>query len=92
MLAKVSHCSTLGAASTRPAAATSSQTDKRNRGSRRSRDAAPESALATYLKEGAALLAATTPADLTALPDSVSDDFEHLRWFDLPKVCLERTA
>jgi selenocysteine lyase/cysteine desulfurase len=55
-------------------------------------DTAPESVLATYLEEGAALLAATAPADLTALPDSVSDDFEHLRWFDLPKVCLERTA
>jgi selenocysteine lyase/cysteine desulfurase len=55
-------------------------------------DTAPESELATYLKDGAELLAATTPADLSALPDSVSADFEHLRWFDLPKVCLDRTA
>ena len=55
-------------------------------------DTAPESELATYLKEGAALLAATEPADLAALPGEVSDDFEHLRWFDLPKVCLDRSA
>jgi selenocysteine lyase/cysteine desulfurase len=55
-------------------------------------DTAPESELATYLKEGAALLAATEPADLAALPGAVSDDFEHLRWFDLPKVCLDRSS
>jgi hypothetical protein len=55
-------------------------------------DTAPETALATYLQEGAALLAATSPPDLSVLPDSVSDDFEHLRWFDLPKVCLDRSA
>ena len=55
-------------------------------------DTAPESVLAAYLEEGAALLAATAPADLTALPDAVSDDFEHLRWFDLPKVCVEHSA
>jgi selenocysteine lyase/cysteine desulfurase len=55
-------------------------------------DTAPESDLAAYLEEGAALLAATDPADLSALPDTMSEDFEHLRWFDLPKVCLERSA
>ncbi|MGH3372306.1 MAG: aminotransferase class V-fold PLP-dependent enzyme, partial [Nocardioidaceae bacterium] len=55
-------------------------------------DTAPESVLAAYLEEGAALLAATAPADLTALPEAVSDDFEHLRWFDLPKVCVEHSA
>ncbi|HEU4515497.1 MAG TPA: aminotransferase class V-fold PLP-dependent enzyme [Nocardioidaceae bacterium] len=53
---------------------------------------APESALSTYLEEGAALLAATAPPDLSAVPEAVSDDFEHLRWFDLPRVCLDRTA
>jgi selenocysteine lyase/cysteine desulfurase len=55
-------------------------------------DTAPESALATYVEEGRKLLEATSPADLTAVPDTVSADFEHLRWFDLPKVCLERGA
>jgi hypothetical protein len=55
-------------------------------------DRAPESALAIYLEEGAELLAAATPADLAAVPASVSDDFEHLRWFDLPPVCVDRTA
>ena len=55
-------------------------------------DTAPELALSKYLEEGAGLLAATAPPDLSVLPEPVSDDFEHLRWFDLPKVCLDRTA
>ncbi len=55
-------------------------------------DRAPESELATYLEEGAALLARTVPADLFALPQSLSDDFEHLRWFDLPDVCVDESA
>ena len=51
-------------------------------------DTAPESALAGYLEEARALLAARSePADLTP-PIGVSADFEHLRWFDLPSVCL----
>jgi hypothetical protein len=55
-------------------------------------DTAPESALVGYLRTGSDLLAATVPPDLSAPPETVSDDFEHLRWFDLPKVCLETTA
>jgi selenocysteine lyase/cysteine desulfurase len=51
-------------------------------------DTAPESALSGYLDEARALLASRSePADLTP-PDSVSADFEHLRWFDLPTACL----
>jgi selenocysteine lyase/cysteine desulfurase len=59
-------------------------------------DRAPESALAGYLKEGAALLAERQPATGAAArrpgPSGdavrVSAEFEHLRWFDLPDVCL----
>lgn len=53
---------------------------------------APESALTAYLEEGASLLRATTPPDLSAPARKVSPDFEHLRWFDLPPVCLEPMA
>ncbi|MEO6822564.1 MAG: aminotransferase class V-fold PLP-dependent enzyme [Candidatus Nanopelagicales bacterium] len=56
----------------------------------RRQDRAPESALAGHLREARALL-----ADLpdTVEPDpgtgtELSADFEHLRWFDLPEVCL----
>jgi selenocysteine lyase/cysteine desulfurase len=55
----------------------------------RHQDTAPESALATYLEDGAALLASTSPADLSVLPARLSEDFEHLRWFDLPGVCVQ---
>jgi hypothetical protein len=52
---------------------------------------APESELARYLDEAQALLS-MRPRGGTELADSaavtVSDDFEHLRWFDLPAVCL----
>jgi selenocysteine lyase/cysteine desulfurase len=41
-----------------------------------------------HLADGAALLAATEGPDLTRHPGSVSADFEHLRWFDLPPRCL----
>ena len=50
---------------------------------------APESALAGYLQEGAALLAATIPPHDDGAAGLVSADFEHLRWFDLPRVCLQ---
>ncbi|CAB4875402.1 MAG: aminotransferase class V-fold PLP-dependent enzyme [Actinobacteria bacterium] len=51
-------------------------------------DQAPESDLAAYLDEARGML--------SALPDDIMDegsvqlsqDFEHLRWFDLPTVCL----
>ncbi|MGZ4492926.1 MAG: aminotransferase class V-fold PLP-dependent enzyme [Nocardioidaceae bacterium] len=46
---------------------------------------APESVLREYLDEAGALLAAATPPDLDGAPDLVSADFEHLRWFDLPR-------
>ena len=50
-------------------------------------ETAPESALAGYLEEARALLSnRPEPADTT--PSGVSADFEHLRWFDLPAVCL----
>ncbi|HTZ43054.1 MAG TPA: aminotransferase class V-fold PLP-dependent enzyme [Jatrophihabitans sp.] len=56
---------------------------------------APESELGRYLTEGAALLAAAVPPALGAdtlaeqvAAGMVSDDFEHLRWFDLPAGCL----
>ncbi len=51
---------------------------------------APESALATYLTTAQELLAATLPspllADFAATP--LSADFEVLRWFELPAICL----
>ena len=53
---------------------------------------APESALKTYLEEGASLLRATRPPDLARPARNVSQDLEHLRWFDLPPACLEPTA
>ncbi|MFL6105959.1 MAG: aminotransferase class V-fold PLP-dependent enzyme [Marmoricola sp.] len=49
---------------------------------------APESALVDYLAEGAELLRSAVPADVGALHDQVSEDFEHLRWFELPARSL----
>jgi selenocysteine lyase/cysteine desulfurase len=51
-------------------------------------DTASEEALRGYLQEGAALLQAATPPELDGAGGLVSADFEHLRWFDLPPVCL----
>nr|WP_221446694.1 aminotransferase class V-fold PLP-dependent enzyme [Microbacterium thalassium] len=48
---------------------------------------APESALAGYLAEAQALFAVAA-ADLESGTTGLSDDFEHLRWFDLPAECL----
>ena len=56
-------------------------------------DRAAESELKRYLDEAAALLAETRPPrdQSTALPaQTVSEDFEHLRWFDLPAASLAR--
>jgi selenocysteine lyase/cysteine desulfurase len=51
-------------------------------------DRAPESALAGYLDDARAILAAADdPAD-AGMPARVSGDFEQLRWFELPAVCL----
>ncbi len=47
-----------------------------------------EDLLADHLREGAAILAASPGPDLSAHPGHVSEDFEHLRWFDLPPACL----
>ncbi len=43
-----------------------------------------EEMLAEHLREAAEVLAAATPPDLGEHDAHVSDDFEHLRWFDLP--------
>ena len=56
----------------------------------RRHDTAPESALAGYLDEAAALFDSLPDVHEDG-PTRVSDDFEHLRWFDLPAVCLEPT-
>ena len=52
---------------------------------------APESALRDYLAEARQLfakLACQPPATASAPIRSVSDNFEQLRWFELPDVCL----
>ena len=52
----------------------------------------PESALAGYLEEARTVLAAAEPqsamCDEQVRDGAVSPDFEHLRWFELPSVCL----
>ncbi|MCD2441420.1 aminotransferase class V-fold PLP-dependent enzyme [Agromyces sp. SYSU K20354] len=60
-------------------------------------DRAPEAALRGYLAEAEARFAARAAADAPAADPSgdgdlpgLSDDFEHLRWFDLPVECLTR--
>ncbi|GAA1758607.1 aminotransferase class V-fold PLP-dependent enzyme [Agromyces humatus] len=60
-------------------------------------DRAPESALRGYLTEAEARFAVAAGAAAAAhdAPDDgslpgLSDDFEHLRWFDLPVECLSR--
>ncbi|MEO5610391.1 MAG: aminotransferase class V-fold PLP-dependent enzyme [Ornithinibacter sp.] len=47
-----------------------------------------EDLLAEHLRDGAAILAAATPPDLTGERAELSEDFEHLRWFDLPAGAL----
>ncbi|MCX6458798.1 MAG: aminotransferase class V-fold PLP-dependent enzyme [Actinobacteria bacterium] len=59
-------------------------------------DRAEESELAGYLVEARRLLGGLPDlsADLDGpldLGDAVSSDFEHLRWFDLPAVCLDES-
>jgi selenocysteine lyase/cysteine desulfurase len=55
-------------------------------------DRAPESALAWYLEEARTILASAIPASGEPVEGMVSADFEQLRWFDLPPVCLTDTA
>ena len=52
------------------------------------RAAGGEELLAEHLLEGAAILDAAPPPDLSTHPAHVSADFEHLRWFDLPSSAL----
>ena len=47
-----------------------------------------EDLLAEHLRDGAAILAAATPPDLGSRAAGLSEDFEHLRWFDLPAGSL----
>jgi selenocysteine lyase/cysteine desulfurase len=47
----------------------------------------PESALAGYLEEGRAIFGAALGAADNGSP-TLSADFEHLRWFELPAACL----
>ena len=57
----------------------------------RHEDRAPEAELERYLEEASALLsAAPAQADHTRAhhAHALSEDFEHLRWFDLPAACL----
>ncbi|HVE63435.1 MAG TPA: aminotransferase class V-fold PLP-dependent enzyme [Mycobacteriales bacterium] len=51
------------------------------------RSSAPESALAGYLDEAAALAAVRSAPDCTP-PVGLRPDFESLRWFELPAACL----
>jgi selenocysteine lyase/cysteine desulfurase len=53
-----------------------------------SRVAGDESLLARHLADGEKLLADARVPDLSP-PTSVSADFEHLRWFELPACCLD---
>lgn len=54
----------------------------------RSHDQAPETDLQTYLDQAAQMFARLPAAQLIEDASLVSADFEHLRWFDLPAVCL----
>ena len=47
-----------------------------------------EELLAQHLADGAAILAAAIPPDLGSHASGLSDDFEHLLWFDLPTGAL----
>jgi hypothetical protein len=49
---------------------------------------APDSELTRYLEEARALFAAAGALPYGDLAGLVSADFEHLRWFELPPVCL----
>lgn len=58
-------------------------------------DRAPESALAGYLADAAELFDSLPDPYADGQPthiadERLSDDFEHLRWFDLPAASLER--
>jgi selenocysteine lyase/cysteine desulfurase len=54
----------------------------------RQHDSAPESALQDYLREAEEIFRAATPCEGDG---SVNDDFDHLRWFELPPASLSGT-
>ncbi len=54
----------------------------------RHEDTAPESALGDYLEQAAAVLRSTSPPEPEDAGPLLSPDFEHLRWFELPRTCL----
>ncbi|HET8970901.1 MAG TPA: aminotransferase class V-fold PLP-dependent enzyme [Candidatus Nanopelagicales bacterium] len=54
----------------------------------REHDRAPETALAEHLAAASALFSALPDLDPDAPTARVSDDFEALRWFDLPAECV----
>jgi selenocysteine lyase/cysteine desulfurase len=51
-------------------------------------DTAPESVLETYLDEARALFATAAAVDPSYEEGTVNDEFDNLRWFDLPATCL----
>jgi selenocysteine lyase/cysteine desulfurase len=54
----------------------------------RNRRRAPESALAGYLDEARGLLASTPDPEPWGPPAGLSEEFEALRWFELPAISL----
>jgi len=52
-------------------------------------DTAPESVLVQHLADARALFAATEGWTDDDVASMVSKDFEHLRWFELPRACLD---
>ena len=54
-------------------------------------DTAPESALAGYLEQARELLG-SRPDPAADVPQDLSPEFEHLRWFELPRECLSATG
>ncbi|MDQ1603371.1 MAG: hypothetical protein QOE01_1216, partial [Actinomycetota bacterium] len=54
----------------------------------RHEELAPESALLGYLDAAADVFGCASEASDDDLADRVSADFEHLRWFELPAICL----
>ncbi len=51
-------------------------------------DTAPESDLATYLEAAHELMESLPEPGEDVAPQDVSTDFEHLRWFELPRISL----
>ena len=58
----------------------------------RHEDTAPESVLQDYLVEACSLAVSLVDEVDDTPGDSVSDNFERLRWFDLPRRCVEQPA